>query len=454
MRAPVIVGGGISGLSAAYYLARSGVTPVLVEKQARLGGVIQTETVDGCLVEYGPDSFLSSKPAALELIRELGLGDEVISSNDHLRVTYILRGGRLRPMPDGLMMMAPGRILPLARTRLLGWRAKARMGLEYFRRPPAGPVADRSVAEFITDHYGAEALDYLAEPLLAGVYGGDPAHLSARSVLTRFVDMEQSHGSLTRAAIEARGRAPASRTALFQTLKGGLGSLVAALEKRLPQPTQGAAETIERRGLNYRVRVDGQWLETDHLVLACPAWQAALLVGGLSPALARALAATPYTSSLILALGYAAGDARSLPPGFGFLVPKRERERLVACTFVGTKFSHRVPAGQVLLRCFFGGQNDEAILNESDDQLAAIAHRELDRLCGLRAQPAFSRVARWHKSMAQFTVGHQQRLKEIEARLAELPGLYLAGNAYIGIGIPDCVKMGRDAALRIVTCAR
>ncbi len=453
MRAPIIIGGGISGLSAAYYLGKAGVTPVLVEKEARLGGVIQTETVDGCLIEGGPDSFLAAKPAAVDLIRELGLGGDLISSNDHLRVTYILRGGRMVPMPDGLMMMVPTKILPLVTTRLLGWGTKLRMGLELFRRPPSKPLPDRSVAEFITDHYGHEALDYLTEPLLSGVYGGDPAHLSAASVLTRFVDMETSYGSLTRGTLEARRRAPPRKAPapLFQTLKRGLGSWVAELEKRVPPPTRGEAETIERRGLDYRVRVSGQWMESDRLILACPSWQAARLVGTLSPALARLLASTTYSSSLTLGLGYRKADAASLPAGFGFLIPKRERERLVACTFVGTKFSHRVPDTHVLLRCFFGGQADEAILNESDEQLAAIARRELDRLFGLRADPLFLRISRWPKSMAQFTVGHQQRLKEIEARLAELPGLQVAGNAYTGIGISDCVRMGKEAAGRIAT---
>ena len=223
----IIIGGGITGLAAAYEFAKAGRPAILLEPRARLGGVIETETVEGCVVERGPDSFLSAKRAGLELIRELGLGSEVIGSNDHARVTYLVRGGQLVPLPDGLMMMVPTKVLPLLRTPLLGWRTKLRMGLEYFRRPPRGPVGDRPVADFIRDHYGQETVDYLAEPLLSGVYGGSVERLSVRSVLGRFAELEGRHGSLTRGVLAARRRALLHRKAggegdgaLFQTLKG------------------------------------------------------------------------------------------------------------------------------------------------------------------------------------------------------------------------------------------
>ncbi|MEO7142890.1 MAG: protoporphyrinogen oxidase [Bryobacteraceae bacterium] len=453
MKAPIIIGGGISGLSAAYYLAKAGIQPVLIEQSARLGGVIQTESVDGCLVEGGPDSFLTAKPAATELIGELGLGGELMGSNDHARVTYILRRGRLIAMPEGLMMMAPTRIWPMARTRLLSWPAKLRMGLEYFRHAAAAPLAERSVADFIADHYGAEALDYLAEPLLAGVYGGDPAQLSAPAVLTRFVEMETRYGSLTRGALATRKGAGARAAPLFQTLKSGMARLIAELERRTPPPLHGTAETIERSGAGYRVRVNGGWMEAGRVVVATPAWSAAALLKNADPALAHTLASIPYSSSLTLALGYAQTDFPRALAGFGFLVPKRERERMVACTWVGTKFAHRAPDGRVLLRCFFGGEADPAILNETDESLVAIARRELARIMRLDAPPTFFRVSRWPRSMAQYTVGHRGRIAEIEARAAQLPGLSLAGNAYRGIGIPDCIRMGKEAAARIAADA-
>jgi oxygen-dependent protoporphyrinogen oxidase len=220
MRRVIVVGGGISGLSAAYYLSRRGIASTLIEKDARLGGVIRTEIVHGSVLEDGPDSFIAIKPWALELIRELGLSDEVIGSNDHLRVTYLLRHGRLVPLPDGLMLMVPTKLAPMIGTRLLGWPTKIRMGLEMLRRPPRQPLPDRSVADFIRDHYGQESVDYLAEPLLAGVYGGDPEALSVTSVLPRFVELEAKYGSLSRGVLAEMRRAhgKTGKATLFRTL--------------------------------------------------------------------------------------------------------------------------------------------------------------------------------------------------------------------------------------------
>ena len=450
MRPAVIIGGGISGLSAAYELARAGAPSVLIERHRRLGGVIHTERIHGCVVETGPDSFLAQKPWALELIRELGLGDEVIGSNDHLRVTYVLKRGRLTPLPDGLMMMVPTRIWPVVTSPLLSWRTKARMAMEWFRRP-ARAGSERSVAAFVAEHYGQEAVDYLAEPLLAGVYGGDPSELSVAGVLPRFLELERRYGSLTRGVLAARRRLNAERAGpLFQTLREGLGQLVEALVARaqgLSQIVKAEAQIIEKSEAGFRVRADGQWLETGQVVLACPAWEAARLVRSLDRELAALLDSIPYTSSITVSLGYRQTDVEQSPGGFGFLIPKCERRRLVACTWVGTKFPYRVPAGMASIRCFLG---DEDLLGASDGEIEALVGEELERILGLQAQPLFARVARWPRSMAQYTVGHSERLAAIRARLAQWPGLFVAGNAYEGIGVPDCVRMGRQAARAIL----
>jgi oxygen-dependent protoporphyrinogen oxidase len=449
----VIIGGGISGLSTAYYLAKGVVASTIVESRPRLGGVIQTDHVEGCTLEAGPDSFLAAKPAALELIRDLGLAGDVIGSNDHLRVTYVRKNGRLVPLPDGLMMMVPTRILPLLTTPLLSWGTKTRMGMELLRAPKPKP-GDESVAEFVEEHYGREAVDYLAEPLLSGIYGGNPRELSVTSVLPRFVELANRYGSLTRGVLAVRAKSkPSGPAPLFRTLKGGLGQMVDAVNAAIrgrSDVVQARAETVERMGGGFRVRIGGGWLEADHLVVACEAHSGANLLGTVDPRLAELLGQVAYSSSMTVALGFDAADfGGRLPDGFGFLVPKKERRRLVACTWVGTKFSYRVPEGKVVARCFLGGTEDAGVLAESDEAVIAAVTAELREIAGVTAQPRFARIARWPRSMAQYTVGHPQRLAEIESRVAATPGLYVAGNAYEGIGIPDCIRMGRAAAEKI-----
>lgn len=446
-----IVGGGISGLAAAYYLSRSGHACTLVEPSPRLGGVIRTESVDGCVIEAGPDSFLSQKPWALQLIRELGLAGDVIGSNDHLRKTYILRHGKLAPMPDGLLMMIPTRVAPMAFTRLLGLGTKCRMARDLFRRPSPAPLPDRSVADFVRDHFGSEAVDYLAEPLLAGIYGGDPERLSVTSVLPRFVEMEQRHGSLTRGVLAARS-SPGPAAPLFQSLQRGMQQLTDALVAAVSGIVTIArteAQRIERLDHGYRLHGPDLALEIDHLILATPAYTAAALLGPLDATLAELLGAVPYHSSITVALVYDRAGFRPRLNGFGFLVPRVERKLLTACTWVGTKFPHRVADNRVLLRAFIGAGEDDDLLGSSDDKLLAAVREELARLMGVTETPRLTRVQRWRRAMAQYTVGHSRRMEQVQARLAALPGLHLAGNAYLGIGIPDCVRTAQLAAARI-----
>ncbi|MBV8847849.1 MAG: protoporphyrinogen oxidase [Bryobacterales bacterium] len=443
----VIIGGGISGLSAAYDLARAGFPHTIIEKRPRLGGVIETHRLEGCILEGGPDSFISQKPEALALIKDLGLESDVTGSNDRTRTTYILKHGRLVKLPEGVMMIVPSRVMPVLESPLLGWRTKIRMGLEMFRKPQSHP--DRSVAEFVIDHFGEETLDYMAEPLLSGVYGGDPRQMSIISVLPRFAEWEAKYGSLARAALKARGKTPSGSGPLFRTLKSGLATLTETLAKNVCH-RQAEAQAIEREGDAFRVGVDGEWITAKHVVLACPAWAASTLVGPIDAALSARLAEIPYTSSATVTLGYRDSGFDGKRAGHGFLVPQKERKRLAACTFVNEKFPNRAPAGVTALRCFFGGAGDDAVLNESDESLVAMARAELQRILGLTAAPFFHTISRWPRSMAQYTVGHGARWKEIESRIAATPGLHLAGNGYTGIGVPDCIRMGRQAAARIL----
>jgi oxygen-dependent protoporphyrinogen oxidase len=439
----LIVGGGISGLSAAYYLSKAGIRPTLLERKPRVGGVIHTSVQQGCVLEEGPDGFMAAKPWAMNLIRDLGLADQVIGSNDHTRITYIVKNGKLVPMPEGFSMMVPTKLLPLAETRLFSWGAKVRMALEFFRQAH-GPRPDRSVYEFLLDHYGEESIDYLAEPLLSGVYGGDPRDMSVNSVLGRFVEIEAKYGSLTRGVL-AQSRPQNPGGSFLQTLKGGLGQLIDALRPSA-DVIQADVEFLECSGSGLRVRANGDWLQADHVVIATPAADAAPLLDALQPELASLLAGIPYTSSITLALGYRRNTFDHPLIGHGFLVPKKERKHIFGCTWVGNKFDHRVPANMVVLRCFLGGD----AMPFTDEALVEAARSDLHGIMGVKAEPMFHNIARWPNSMAQYTVGHAKRVERIEGLTRSIHGLYLAGNAYHGIGIPDCVRLGQEAAAKII----
>jgi protoporphyrinogen/coproporphyrinogen III oxidase len=454
----VVVGGGISGLSAAYTIARARkagtqVELTLLEAASRLGGVIQSERVEGCSVEAGPDSFLVEKPEAAALARELGLGDLLTSSNDRERRTYILHHGKLCPLPDGLMLLVPTRLWPVVSTPLLPLSSKLAMAGEWFARPRRDAPEDESVADFVTRHFGRALLDNIADPLLAGVYGGDSGRLSMRSVLARFWKMEREDGSLTRATLRAvrqRRSSSSSTPPLFMTLRGGLSLLTGKLASELDPSgiwLGRRAQMIERKGSVYQVKLDdGMAFDADAVILSLPAHAASRLLTSLSAKLAGLLAEIPYSSAMTVSLGFRSEDVAGLPAGFGFLVPAKEGRRLLACTFVDRKFPGSAPEGKALVRCFMGGSRDPEVLGVSDAEALAIVRRELDEILGLKAEPLFARIHRWPNSMAQYTVGHEARVHAIEAELEKLPGIYVSGNAYSGIGISDCIRTGKAAA--------
>jgi protoporphyrinogen/coproporphyrinogen III oxidase len=457
-----IVGGGISGLAAAYELEekrRGGIDVdyVLYESTARLGGVLRTEKVDGCIVEAGPDSFVTEKPWAADLCRSIGLADELIGSNDADRKTYILTRGRLVEMPDGLMFLVPTKILPTGLSPLFSLKTKWRMTQELFH-PPRAVDRDESVAAFVERHYGSEMVDRLADPLLSGVYGGEAANLSVRAVLPRFAEMERTHGSLGRAMLAARKKRPrgAVKTAapLFTSLKDGMQHLAETVVSKLDRAslvTNTSVHAIQPEAGGWVVSAG---LNSDHfdgVVLALPGGAAANVIRLANPELAAELNAIRYSSSVTVGLGYDHEVRQSLPPGFGFLVPRSEGKRLLAATFVHNKFPHRAPNDRALLRCFFAGANAEAVWNSTDDQIVGVVREELRRILGLSAEPLFTRVYKWKSAMAQYSVGHLERLERIEKLRQKLPGLTLAGNAYRGIGVPDCVRSGRDAAKSLAT---
>jgi oxygen-dependent protoporphyrinogen oxidase len=461
-----IIGGGISGLAAAFALeerrgAGADVEYVLYEASARLGGVLRTELIDGCIVEAGPDSFITEKPWASDLCRALGLGDQLIGSNDADRKTYILTNGRLVEMPDGLMFMVPTKILPTGLSPLFSWKTKLRVTQEYFH-PPHVAEHDESVAAFVERHYGSEMVDRLADPLLSGVYGGDAANLSVRAVLPRFAEMERTHGSLGRAMLAARKKMAAGprkpAPPLFTSLKNGMQHLAETAASRLSPSavlTNTPVQAVQREADSWVVSAGMQSDQFDAVIVALPALAAAQVLRMASPELSAELAAVQYSSSITVALGYDRQVRQSLPPGFGFLVPRSEGKKLLAATFVHNKFPHRAPEDRALLRCFFAGRNAEEVWALADDRIVGIVRKELQQILGpqitgLRADPLFARVYKWKSAMAQYGVGHLDRLDRIEHLRRQLPGLALAGNAYRGIGVPDCVRSGSDAAKQLV----
>lgn len=452
-----IIGGGISGLSAAYTLEqkrRAGfpVEYTLYEASPRLGGVLRTDYLAGCVIEAGPDSFVTEKPWAADLCRSLGLGDQLIGSNDADRKTYILTRGRLVEMPDGLMFLVPTKILPTGLSPLFSWKTKLRMTQEMFH-PPHAVEHDESVAAFVQRHYGSEMVDRLADPLLSGVYGGEAANLSVRAVLPRFAEMERTHGSLGRAMLAARKKSKSGprkpAPSLFTSLQKGMQSLAETVVAQLPASsmvTNTAVQAIQPENGGWVVSAGLQSDHFDGVILALPGPATADLLRMASPELSDEISGIPYSSSITVGIGYDDEVRRSLPPGFGFLVPRSEGKQLLAATFVHNKFPHRAPDDRALLRCFFAGTNADNVWHLSDEQIIAIVRNELQQILGLRAEPIFARVYKWKSAMAQYSVGHLERLERIERLRQRLPGLMLAGNAYRGIGVPDCVRSGRDAA--------
>jgi len=467
-----IIGGGIAGLAGAYELqqaraAGAQVGYTLFEASPRFGGSLASEIVEGAVLERGPDSFLTEKPAAAALCRELGLGSQLIPSNDVARKTYIVVCNRLVALPDGLMFLVPTKLIPTALSPLFSLPTKIRMALELLYPPRPPQDEDESVAALVERHYGQEAVDRLADPLLSGIYGGDSAQLSARTVLPRLVEMERESGSLTRGMLAAhnrmravmaknpsRGSNSGAAPAIFTALRGGMQQLVDAITARLDPSslcTSSPVSAIAKTPAGWQVEALGQSHSFDAVLMAAPAWGASALLRSVDSTLSEELAAIPYSSSITVNLIYDESKLGTLPEGFGFLVPAVEGRSMLACTFVHRKFLGRTPPGKAVFRAFLGGSRNEGLLSESDETLLAIVRRELSQILGAKTfnaalEPERTQVSRWRRAMAQYSVGHQERIERINARVAALPSLRLAGNAYDGIGVSDCIRLGRKAA--------
>ena len=488
----LVVGGGISGLVAARDLAQAGVAVTLVEAGPRLGGKIATERIDGFVVEAGPDSFLATRPAAVELCRELGLRDRLIGTTEP-RAVFVQHRGRLLPLPEGLALVLPTRLRPFLTSPLFSPREKLRMGLDLLL--PRGRLdGDESVGAVLRRRAGGALVERLAGPLVGGIYGTDVDELSLLAVMPQLREAERSHRSLLLAGLAAgrtlreaakghvngtvasgptggsgrhggalegstaaTNQGPSRSTSMFLSLAGGMSELVDALRtalERAPQPvdvrTGTTVEVLEAAAGAYRAHLsDGAALRAEAVVLAVPAWAAARILGIALPAAVRALRSIPFGSSLAVSLGFREDQLTEPLRGHGYLVPPAEDHSISACTWSSEKWTARAPAGFVLIRAFVRSP-DSGLLAATDETLVGAVRADLERTMGVRGAPVLTHVARWPDAMPRYTVGHLDRVQAVEAAMAALPGIVVAGASYRGVGLPDCVAQGRAAAARVL----
>jgi oxygen-dependent protoporphyrinogen oxidase len=456
----LVVGGGIAGLAAAYELGLAGVSTTLLEASTRLGGKVRTDEIDGFLVETGPDSFVSYRPAAAELARELGLGDELVRPQEP-RTVHVRVDGRFRKLPDGMGLVLPTRLAPFVTTDLFSVPQKLRAGLDLVL-PRGRETGDMAVGTFVARRLGRGLVDRLAGPLIGGVYGTPIDELSLDAVVPQLRDAERRHRSLLLASLadgRARRRAGRPPASPFISLRRGLGSLVDALVTELRAMstveiltgvTVGSID-VRAGGVAVRTRVGGSPARTlagEAAIVASPAPVAAGLLEPLAPEASRQIRAIPHGTSAIVSLGYGAGR---VPPGIashGFLVAGGEPLALTACTLSSRKWAGRAPDGALLARAFM---RPDLAAAASDDGLVAAAKRDLAALLGLRGEPDLVLVSRHRDAMPHYTVGHLDRIAAIDAALAGVPNLSLVGGAYRGVGLPDCIGQGRAAARRIAS---
>ncbi len=467
----VIVGGGISGLATAYAVmeeSRKNLTEVqctVIERDARWGGKILTHVTEDFLIEGGPDSFLTSKPWALELCRTLGLQDQLIPTNAEHNRTFSYCHGALRELPQGLLAFRPQRVDTLLSSGLLSWKGMLRMAAERFwpRRNPLLP--DETLGGFFRRRFGTEAFDYLIEPLVAGIYAGDADELSMSATFPRFCELEREYGSVIKGMRRAQAKAatvpnsPGRTSTLFMSLRGGLNELIQALLQNLTNRkvclTAGVGcreiQSPTRESPAFHVNLEnGDRLSADAVVLTTPTFQTAPLLRSFQPETAGLLDGIPYASTATISLAFPTALLGSRIRGFGFVVPRKERRPLLAATWTSLKWPGRSKAGDTLIRCYVGGRGRETILEQDDQQLVEGIRRELEAIVGITTAPKYTEVYRWMRGMPQYVLGHQDRLAKVQQLLAASPGLYVTGAGLNGIGIPDCIREGTKVGHQLI----
>lgn len=468
----VIIGGGISGLSAAVHLKAGAkaydktLDITIVEKNNRIGGKILTERIGDYLLEGGPDSFLPEKVWSVNLAKHLGLEPQMLPSNDEFKGTFIYSRKRLHPLPEGVMLMVPTSFWPMAKSGLISWPGKIRMGMELFV-PKRKIVEDESLASFVTRRLGRECLEKIAEPLVAGIHTSNPDNMSVLATFPRFVQMEKKSGSLIKGMVDAMRSRPhatlsgpppkpgTKRMTYFMSFNNGMQTLsdaCADLIGRESIRTGVGVTEVQPKGKGYLVHLDnGETLEADQVMIAAAAYEAARMVRGFDDVLATQLDRIEWSSSSTVSLVFSRKDIQVPLKGFGFIVPRVENRRINASTYSSIKWSYRAPDDTVMLRVFVGGGHHEELVTELDDPaMVSAVLEELDTVLGLKATPKFSKVYRWFRGMPKYTVGHLDRMALIDRAASAHRGLYLIGCSYRGIGIGDCVHEAQIAAEKML----
>lgn len=469
-RRVLVIGGGIAGLAAAHRLTELAtqqslnIELTLLEASSRLGGSIATERIGDFLIEAGPDSFITEKPSALGLCERLGLTSRLVCTQSAYQKIQVVQRGKLIDLPEGFFLLAPTRFWPFIQTPLFSWAGKLRMASEMLI--PRGKLnGDESLGAFVRRRFGAEALERVAQPLVGGIYASDPDRLSLDATMPRFKEMERSRRSIIRAMwSEQRRRARSRETgsgarwSLFVTLADGMQELVGTIAKRLPEgmvrfnrPVTNLLRDETRPGWRITIAAE-EAISADAVILAAPAFQTGAILAAVASDAAAELRQIGYASTATVSLAYRRPDFPRQPDSFGFVVPAIERRKIMACTFSSLKYPGRAPQEHILLRAFVGGALQPDLFYDSDPVLERNVRDELADLLGVRAQPLFSRLWRHPRSMPQYHVGHAARIQRIENCLDRFPTIALAGSAYHGVGISDCVRTGEEAAEKIVGC--
>lgn len=456
----VVIGGGITGLSAAHRLIelqkekKVDIEIDLIEKSSEMGGPIRTIYKDSFLLELGPDMFFTKRPWALNLCKRLGLENELIETNESKRGTSVLWKNKLIPVPEGFLMLAPSKIIPFLKTPLFSWNAKLRMMLDLFISKKDN--SDESLASFVRRRFGNEALERVAQPMIGGIYTADPEKLSLRATMPQFVEMEQKYGSVIKGMLRSKNdikKDSGARYSQFLSFQNGMGTLVNTLKNNIADVSislNKAASQIVQNGEHWEIQTENSVVKASGVIVTTPSYNAASLVQATDAELAADLASIEYASSAVVILTYKTELIEQNIKGFGFVVPDIEESDLIACSFSSIKFNGRAPKDSIIIRAFVGGALNPGICELGDDKITEKVKRELSRILQIKGEPEFTLIQRYPNAMPQYHLGHIEKVQAIYERAKGYKGLELAGNAYNGVGIPECIHSGEQAAENII----